>query len=307
MFIFARLNVPGCGIIVPFTDLSMTRNCPWNHRLDPPNSECGDRETRLRVTFQGAGLMTTAMLSLLFYLTALSGAAALAQSTPAEVITRGQREFQQSCAFCHGPDATGARGPDLVRSAVVAHDVEGNLIGEVIHNGRPDKWMPPQRLSSEQVAAIAAFLHDAARKALQSARVPKEYPLAKLLTGNADAGKTYFNGKGGCKDCHSPTGDLAGVAKKYPPLHLESRMLYPRGPASTVTVTLPSGERLDGRLQHINEFTVALRDSSGWYRSFPRDQVGVEVHDPLSAHRKLLDELTQEQFHDLFAYLETLK
>jgi cytochrome c oxidase cbb3-type subunit 3 len=190
---------------------------------------------------------------------------------------------------------------------VVAHDVGGNLIGEVIRNGRPDKGMPPLRLSNEQVTAIATFLHDSAHKALQSGHVPRDYPLEKLLTGNAEAGKAYFNEKGRCKDCHSPTGDLAGVAKKYPPLRLETRMLYPRGAASTVTVTLPSGERVEGRIQHIDEFTVALRDSAGWYRSVPRNQVGVEVHDPLSAHRKLLDELTQEQFHDLFAYLETLK
>ena len=285
----------------------MLKICPWTQRSNPPTRKCGNRKVRLGATFPKPALKTVTMLSLLFFLTELSGATALAQSTPAEVITRGQKEFQQACGFCHGPDATGARGPDLVRSAVVAHDVEGNLIGEVIRNGRPDKGMPPQRLSNEQVTAIAAFLHDAARKALQSASVPKEYPLEKLLTGNADAGKAYFNGTGGCKDCHSPTGDLAGIAKKYSPLHLETRMLYPRGPASTVTVMLPSGERVAGRLQHISEFTVALRDSSGWYRSFSRDQVGVEVHDPLSAHRKLLDELTQEQFHDLFAYLETLK
>jgi len=78
------------------------------------------------------------MLSLLLSVAELSGAAALAQSPTPDVIARGQKEFQQSCGFCHGPDATGARGPDLVRSAVVAHDVEGNLIGEVIRNGRPD-------------------------------------------------------------------------------------------------------------------------------------------------------------------------
>jgi len=262
-----------------------------------------------RITLQQFSLRNAALLPLFLFLAASSGASALAQSPPPEVVARGKQEFKQSCAFCHGPDATGARGPDLIRSAVVAHDVGGNLIGEVIRNGRPDKGMPPLRLSNEQVTAIAAFLHDSAHKALQSARVPREYPLAKLLTGNTEAGKTYFNGTGGCKDCHSPTGDLAGVAKRYPPLRLETQMLYPRGAASnvTVTVTLPSGQRVEGRLQHIDEFTVALRDSSGWYRSFQRDQVGVEVHDPLSAHRKLLDELTQEQFHDLFAYLETLK
>ena len=29
-------------------------------------------------------------------------------------VERGLKQFQQSCGFCHGPDATGARWPDLV-------------------------------------------------------------------------------------------------------------------------------------------------------------------------------------------------
>jgi cytochrome c oxidase cbb3-type subunit III len=52
---------------------------------------------------------------------------------------------------------------------------------------------------------------------------------------------------------------------------------------------------------------VALRDSSGWYRSFSREHVQVEVHDPLAAHRELLNRISQAEFHNLFAYLETLK
>src|SRR5262245_65197423 len=63
------------------------------------------------------------------------------QVTPEEraAIDRGRVQYQQACGFCHGPDATGARGPDLVRSALVAHDVKGDLIGEVIRNGRDRK------------------------------------------------------------------------------------------------------------------------------------------------------------------------
>jgi cytochrome c oxidase cbb3-type subunit 3 len=249
------------------------------------------------------------LLGLLGLVTASSSVAALAQSPSPALIARGQSQFKQSCAFCHGADATGGRGPDLVRSAVVAHDVKGNLIGPVILNGRPDKGMPPQALSAPQIAAIAAFLHNRAHEALQSAEVPRQYPLAKLLTGKVEAGRAYFNGAGGCTACHSPAGDLKGIAGKYQPIRLQSRMLYPRSDKSksTVTVTLPSGERVEGPLLHIDEFTVALRDSSGWYRSFSRDNVTVEVHDPLAAHRKLLDQLTQEQFHDLFAYIETMK
>jgi cytochrome c oxidase cbb3-type subunit III len=191
----------------------------------------------------------------------------------------------------------------------VAHDVNGNLIGEVIRDGRPAGGMPPLPLNSEQITAIAAFLHNRAHEALESSRVPEKYPLAKLLTGNAQEGKAYFQGAGGCQACHSPTGDLKGIASKYSPLRLQTQMLYPKGDSAkpTVTVVLPTGERLQGPLLHLDEFSVSMRDASGWYRSFPRDKVSVEIHDPLAAHRKLLDELTQEQFHDLFAYLETLK
>lgn len=246
---------------------------------------------------------------ILTMLLGFSGSMALAQAPSPELIAGGRKTFQQYCSFCHGPDATGARGPDLVRSALVAHDVDGNLIGEVIHSGRPDKGMPALPLNREQVTAIAAFLHDRALAALNSAEVPEQYPLSKLLTGNAEAGKEFFNGAGGCKACHSPSGDLKGIAAKYSPLRLETQMLYPREPAAvtTVTVALPSGERVHGRLVHLDEFTVALRDSSGWYRSFSRDRVRVEVRDPLAAHQKLLNVLTQQEVHDLFAYLETLK
>jgi cytochrome c oxidase cbb3-type subunit 3 len=194
-----------------------------------------------------------------------------------------------------------------VRSPLVAHDVKGDQIGEVIRHGRPDKGMPPTSMSDQQAADIAAFLHARAAEALQSASVPKSYPLEKLLTGNADAGKAYFNGAGGCKSCHSPTGDLNAIANKYSPVDLEARMLYPWGGHTTVVVTLPSGEQFKGPLVHADDFVIALRDPSGWYRSFSRDRVKVEIQDPLAAHRALLDKLTQADVHNLFAYLESLK
>jgi cytochrome c oxidase cbb3-type subunit III len=249
------------------------------------------------------------ILNLVLIFATSSGVLTFGQSPSHEIVARGQNLFKQSCGFCHAPDATGARGPDLIRSKIVAHDVNGNLIGEIIRDGRPDKGMPPIPLTPGQIADIAAFLHDRAREALESSEIPREYPLAKLLTGNAEAGKAYFDGAGGCKACHSVAGDLKGVAGKYSPLRLQRQMLYPAGDSSkpNVTVVLPSGERLQGLLLHLDEFNVALRDASGRYRSYSRDKVSVDVHDPLAAHRKLLDVLTQEEFHDLFAYLETLK
>ena len=249
-----------------------------------------------------------ALVLLAAILSVASGSASAQSHTPDPAVERGHHQLEQSCGFCHGQDATGGRGPDLVRSPLVAHDVKGNLIGEVIRHGRPDKGMPAMSLTDEQIADIAAFLHARAAEALSSAEVPKVYPVEKLLTGNAEPGKAFFEGPGGCKNCHSLNGDLSGIAKKYNPIELQGRMLYPEGKhVTTAIVTLPSGEQVKGPLEHADDFVIALRDASGWYRSFPRDRVKVELQDPLAAHRQLLDKLTQADVHNLFAYLQNLK
>jgi cytochrome c oxidase cbb3-type subunit 3 len=190
---------------------------------------------------------------------------------------------------------------------MVSHDEDGNLIGPVIKDGREEKGMPAFPYTSEQISDLAAFLHAQTLAALNSNRVPRDYPVEKLLTGDPAKGRDYFSGAGHCDACHSPAGDLAGVAKKYPPIDLEARFLYPRGARPSVTVTFPSGEMVSGTLAHMDEFTVELSDSSGWHRSWSRGQVKVEVRDPLETHRELLSRYTDADIHNLFAYLETLK
>jgi cytochrome c oxidase cbb3-type subunit III len=220
---------------------------------------------------------------------------------------RGQTQYTTSCAFCHGADATGARGPDLLRSPIVAHDVKGNLIGDVVHNGRPDKGMPALPLTDAQIADIAAYLHWRIAEGLSSSEVPNGYPAEKLLTGNVQEGKAFFEGAGGCTNCHSATGDLANVAGKYSAIDLEAQMLYPEGNFKTAKVTTKSGEVVEGKLNHLDEFSVAITDANGWFHAYSRNEVKVEVTDKLAAHRALLDKLTQKQMHDLYAYVHTLE
>jgi cytochrome c oxidase cbb3-type subunit III len=233
-----------------------------------------------------------------------------AQAAQAAAADRGHTIFKQNCAACHGEDATGGRGPDLIRSSLVRHDKGGDLIGPVVTGGRADKGMPSFPFSESQVADLVAFIE--AQIALfdlhtRQGPYPNDIPAERLATGTVEAGKAYFYGAGGCAGCHSPTGDLAGVAKKYNPPDLEVRFLYPSGAPTTATVTLPSGEKMEGRLLLNDGFNVAIMASDGWYRSWPASTVKIEVHDPLAAHAALLQKYTQADMHNIFTYLETLK
>lgn len=231
-------------------------------------------------------------------------------------VGRGRSLFRSTCGFCHGEDATGARAPDLVRSTLVNHDDRGDLLGPLIRNGRPDKGMPSfSTLSDTQISDIVAFLHHQAYAALHSSHVPGDYPLAKLLTGSAAAGKAFFNGAGECSKCHSPTGDLAGIASKLKPIELQQEMVYPASGEGyksskivpTAVITLHDGQRFEGKVVNEDEFNIGIKCQDGWYRSWPRDSVEIEMHDPLAAHRELMNKYTERDMHNLFAYLETLK
>src|SRR5262249_45012771 len=98
-------------------------------------------------------------------------------ATPEPSAENGKKVFVQNCGVCHANDATGGRGPDLLRSSVLAHDVKGDQLGEVIRQGRPDKGMPPIPLTDQEIAEVAAFLHARVKEGLQSSRVPKVYDL----------------------------------------------------------------------------------------------------------------------------------
>ena len=127
------------------------------------------------------------------------------------------------------------------------------------------------------------------------------------MTGNADRGKAYFNGQGRCATCHSATGDLKGVASKYPPIELQARFMYPTGVAEKATVTEATGAQFTGDLVRQDAFEVMIKPADGPQRTWPSDSVTVQVTDPLAKHFELLPKYTNAVMHDMFAYLVTLK
>jgi len=234
-------------------------------------------------------------------------------------LDRGKKTYTANCAFCHGGNAKGGEsGPDLLRSITVLHDEDGELISKVVLGGRQDKGMPKFNLPPDQIADITAFLHEGVRAAAQRGT----YKILDILVGNAQAGEAYFNGH--CTSCHSVTGDLAHVGTKYGPVDLQQKVVMPRqgrgggrgadatpdkATAITATVTLPSGEIVNGLLGHTDDFSITVTDDSGKPHTFPRDGdvPKVELHDPMKGHIDLLKQYTDADIHNLTAYLVTLK
>ena len=228
------------------------------------------------------------------------------------IVDNGQRRFIESCAFCHGANARGGEGgPDLIRSLVVLEDDGGNRIGPLLKEGRTDQGMPKfERLSNDQVAEIATFLHSRVTAAARRGDIG----LDAAAFGDSAAGAAFFRGEGGCSTCHSPTGDLKSIGARYDLETLQSRMLMPRrsataGTAQTATLRFASGQSYTGVLRRLTDFDVTIDEPTGARRSFLRNggEPAIEVHDPLQAHIELWPKLTDEQMHNLVAFLASLK
>jgi mono/diheme cytochrome c family protein len=229
------------------------------------------------------------------------------QRVDAAAADRGRAVYARLCINCHGSTAKGTeRGPDLIRSATVLRDRLGNLIGPALK-----AVTHRSEVTDAQIVDLSHFLHQRV-EATASNRNPT-VPL-NVLTGDPEAGRDYFNGAGTCSTCHSPTGDLAGLARRIAdPVTLQQRFLFPtlrRDGAQRVevTVTPTSGPAIAGALVRMDDFSVSLRDASGEYHSFSRvPGMTVSVRDPLGAHHELLDRYTDTDMHDITAYLSTLK
>lgn len=238
-------------------------------------------------------------------------ATAVAQSYKAAEIRRGEQRFVGQCGFCHGRDATGGeQGGDLTRSDVVAQDNRGDKILPLLKIGVPDQGMPSFALSDADGVAIVAFIHDQKTKLDTKSGGRQSVDASDLATGNAQAGKRYFDSA--CATCHSPTGDLAGIAMRYQGLALMRRLLYPTAgrPAPKrpeVTLTLADGQKIVAPLAVEDEWTISITDAAGMRQTYEKTAVKFEVKDPVQAHFEQLGKYTDKDMHDVFAFLDSLK
>jgi mono/diheme cytochrome c family protein len=240
-----------------------------------------------------------------------------------DVLARGKAAYDTNCGYCHGADARGGEkgGTNLLRSDIAMKDADGSLLRQFLLNPTGTEHSGvregPQKfdLSGQQAAEISAYIRDFPL----SSRDPGRMRPPTVLVGDAKAGAAYFAAR--CASCHSATGDLKGLAGRLSdPRTMQQTWLMPIQPGRggsaraaahpiTVTVTPPDGTKVEGTLGRIDDFIVTLTEADGTARSFRRDGdvPKVEMHDPMQQHRELLSVYTDQDIHNVTAYLATLK
>jgi mono/diheme cytochrome c family protein len=219
--------------------------------------------------------------------------------------------FQQNCAFCHGQQARGATGSSLITSDEVLSDDHGEHLLPFLKKGRPEKGMPAfAAMTDAQLTDISEFVH------LQVEEVANRgtYQVLNILVGDPDKGYVYVARH--CMGCHTAETFAHFAARFRSPEQLQRGWVWPSRPAGagdsslavTATVKMPNGSAIAGRVTKVSDFRIALLDSANQTRIVERKPgVKVSIADPLAPHEEMIQTLTNQDLHDVSAYMETLK
>lgn len=232
-------------------------------------------------------------------------------------VARGKTLYGVHCQACHGMDLRGGDmgGPNLLRSQVALTDQHGEKIIPIIQGARQAQGMPNIGLNDEDAGAVSAYIRSVIGMIGSQGTPPGELKPLDVVVGNVEQGQAYFTAH--CASCHSATGDLKGFASRYPePRALQARWILGERSVNqdgtrnaTVDITVAPGQAVSGALVHIDDFLVTLRSSDGTEHSYSRNGATpkVVVHDPLQKHREMLPAYTDDDIHNVTAYLVTLK
>lgn len=225
--------------------------------------------------------------------------------TPAD-IQEGGRLFRANCVLCHGPEGDQVPGIDLGH-ARFRQTYSDNALVKIIQKGIPGTSMPPHNLQDFQAEIIIAYLRSIATS-------------GRTVSGNGDAarGRTIFEGKGACMQCHrvgmngSRVGpDLSDIGALRRTAEIERSLLEPNEEVLPQNryyrAVTKRGETINGRLLNIDTFTVQMIDSKERLVSLQRSglrESGFVANSPMPSYR---DKLTAQELADVVTYLSSLK
>lgn len=219
---------------------------------------------------------------------------------------QGRAIFRSNCAFCHGADARGGRGPNLV-SAPLTHGESDDAIKTVIREGVPGTSMPAfSEMTPAETGEIVAYIRSL------SAGVNRVIH----IEGDPAAGRQVYL-RTGCAGCHRVSGegsvygpDLSRIGAARSIEYIRESIVNPSSDIPEeyrgVTVVTNDGKSVTGVRVNEDTFSVQLRDPGQRFRMFQKDQIR-EVKNVDSSLMPTFKNLAATDLQNLLAYLNTLR
>ena len=221
--------------------------------------------------------------------------------TDAAALAQGKQLYSYYCVFCHGMDGVSGRGAQLA-STYRKHGSSDREMYRTIADGVPGTEMSGHWIEEDEIWKIVLFVRQFEQGAVAKRCVSQ---------GDAARGESLFNGKGGCRNCHSKTSrqgpDLAGIGASRSIEHLRESIIEPNKAISRTyrlaRLTAKGGERVRGILLNQDEYTIHVLDGADRIRSFVRSElmeVALPAESPMPSYAKTL---RAGEVEDLLAYL----
>jgi putative heme-binding domain-containing protein len=222
---------------------------------------------------------------------------------PAE---QGRALYRSNCAFCHGLDGKGGRGPNLVAAPLNHGDSDSDIANDV-RGGVPGSTMPAfTDIDDQEMAQLVLFLRQLAGGA----------PRKIVHVGDASAGRAVYE-RSGCEGCHrignrgsvfGPELTRIGAARSIE--YLRDSIVKPSADIPSeyeaVTIVTATGSRISGIRINEDPFTIQLRDSAQKFRSFAKNTLKEVVHEKTSAMPSYT-QLNETDLNNLLEYLVSLR
>ncbi len=249
-------------------------------------------------------------------LSVIASAATLAQTDPQpltnpfqptpDVIDEGMAAYRANCAYCHGMDARGARGPNLTGVFTSGATEEG--LYRLVRRGVPGTEMPPANVFLQEPDTWKVLMY------LRTVSAP---PPTGPPRGDAASGERIFQAR--CASCHRVNGrggvlgpDLSriGVARTRDTLVRQIRGAVEdiREGYEPVTVTTAEGRAIRGARKNEDLFSVQIMDSAERLQGFVKSDVkavALEKRSLMPAYS--VQQLSEGELDDLLRYLGTLR
>ena len=216
----------------------------------------------------------------------------------------GQALFRANCAFCHGTDARGGRGANLLGE--LNHGATRKDLERTIREGIPGSEMTGFDFEPEEIKELVSYLTSLRRgPASPGGRVE----------GNAAAGKAVY-ARHGCSSCHqigSEGGvlgpDLSHAGASRSAAYLRESIVNPsadiRDDYRAVRVVMRDGTAVTGIRINEDTFSVQLRLPDQKFHSYDKQELR-EVSYPEKSMMPAYS-LPEEDLRNLVAYLTTLR